>query len=597
MSARSGPRPPVAAAPGPHVLRDYALLADGERAAVLSPRGEIAWMCFPGWSDNPVFASLLGGHNRYQVAPAVPFVWGGQYEWGSLIWRNRWVLVGSGIVECCDALAYPGSPDRAVLVRRLKAIRGTAPVDVHLEIGDDFGGSHAARFRQMDDGVWEARWRDLWLRWQSPDRPEHAGHALKCRLTLSDTPIDLVLELSTRAIDDDPPDADEVLTSSVVAWREAVPDVEVLAARDVRHSIAVITGMTTHHGGMVAAATTSLPERANQGRDYDYRYVWLRDQCYAGQAFARASGTDDRLLPLLDRSVRFVTERVLADGAGLRPAYRADGGPVPEVRPIDIAGYPGASDVATGNGAGQQFQLDVLGEILQLLAAAARRDRLESDSWAAAETAADAVAARWLDPDNGIWELTPDEYTHSRLSCVAGLRALAAVMPTGSRTNEILQLADAIVARMSKEGLHPSGRWQRTPADTRVDAALLLPAIRGAVPPDDPRSRKTREAVESDLVIDGYAYRFRASDEPLGRAEGAFLLCGFWCSLAAHHAGDRSTALRFFERTRAACGPAGIFTEEYDVHQRQLRGNFPQSFVHALLIETAVTLTEQEAAR
>ncbi len=337
---------------------------------------------------------------------------------------------------------------------------------------------------------------------------------------------------------------------------------------------------------MVAAATTSLPERANEGRDFDYRYAWIRDQCYAGVAGAVAPGAET----LLDDAVRFVHERILADGPQLRPAYRTDGTNLPAQDRSALPGYPGAPEVLIGNHAGAQFQLDAFGEALELFAAAARADRMHGDAWRAAEVCADAIEGRWTEPDAGIWELTPQHYAQSRLACAAGLRQLAAVGPAGPRMTDWLGLADAIVADVASHCVHRSGRWQRTPEDSRNDAALLLAGLRGAVPADDPRTLATLQAVSAELQVDGYVFRYPVDDEPLGQAEGAFLLCGFWLALAHHQAGHHREAARLFERSRAACGPAGIFTEEYDVHQRQLRGNFPQAFVHALLLEAAATI-------
>jgi GH15 family glucan-1,4-alpha-glucosidase len=136
--------------------------------------------------------------------------------------------------------------------------------------------------------------------------------------------------------------------------------------------------------------------------------------------------------------------------------------------------------------------------------------------------------------------------------------------------------------------LHPTGRWQRSPHDDRLDAALLLPAIRGAIPADDPRTHATLRAFGQELTDDGYAYRYRPDERPLGEAEGAFLLCGFIMSLALGQQGDAVGAARWFERNRSACGPPGLLSEEFDVAQRQLRGNLPQAFVHALLLECAL---------
>jgi GH15 family glucan-1,4-alpha-glucosidase len=328
----------------------------------------------------------------------------------------------------------------------------------------------------------------------------------------------------------------------------------------------------------------SLPERARAGRSYDYRYAWIRDQCYAGEAAALA-----RAWPLLDAAVGFVGERLLDDGPQLKPAYTAAGGRVPDERRLDLPGYPGGTDVL-GNRANEQFQLDAFGEALLLFAAADRHDRLDADGWRAAHAAAAAIAQRHGERDAGIWELEPAWWTHSRLTCAAGLRAVAA-RPAGDRhAAQWLALADGLVARAASDSVDRSGRWQRARGDPRVDASLLLASLRGAVAPNDPRSLATLAAVLDELTEDGYCYRFRPDARPLGEAEGAFLLCGFLLALALNQQGRGVEAARWFERTRAACGPPGLLAEEFDVRQRQLRGNLPQAFVHALLLECSVAL-------
>ncbi|MBV8462149.1 MAG: hypothetical protein JO368_02560 [Acidimicrobiales bacterium] len=236
-----------------------------------------------------------------------------------------------------------------------------------------------------------------------------------------------------------------------------------------------------------------------------------------------------------------------------------------------------------------QFQLDVLGEALLLFAAAARRDRLDHDHWKAAEMAADAIGARWTEPDNGIWELDRRWWTHSRLICVCGLRQLAATA-SGPEAGRWTSLADAIVAETARTCIHPSGRWQRARDDERVDAALLAPAVRGGIPVDDPRTLATLEAVEAELCQEGYIYRYRHDARPLQDAEGAFSLCGFLLSLTYLQQGRIDRAIASFERNRASCGPPGLLTEEFDVGERQLRGNLPQAFVHGVLLECAARL-------
>ncbi len=230
-----------------------------------------------------------------------------------------------------------------------------------------------------------------------------------------------------------------------------------------------------------------------------------------------------------------------------------------------------------------------MGEALLLFGAASEKDRLDGRGWRAVESAAAAVEARWQEPESGIWEIEPRRWTHSHLVVAAGLRAAARAHPRRSRAGQWLALADTITAEAARCATHPSGRWQRAFDDARVDAALLVPALRGAVTAEDPRTMSTLRACLDDLTEDGYVFRFRPADEPPDRKEGAFLLCGFWLSLALLQQGNEVGAAAWFERTRSTCGPAGLFCEEFEVEQRLPQGNLPQAFVHALLLEAAAT--------
>lgn len=589
MSADDRPSP-LTGAPDPNVLRQYALLADGERGVVVGPKGDFAWMCAPRWDSGSVFSTLIGGHGMYQVVPRGRFVWGGHYEDGTLIWRSRWIT-GDAVVECREALAYPGEAGRAILLRRLEVHEGQAEVDIVLRPRGDYDRAPLRTIHHREHG-WTGRTGDLFIRWSGDvadanvDPDGHGGHQLSRRNTLhTGERQDLVLEISENEPSAPPPIADAAWAATEEAWSRARPTLTLrVAERDGRHAWAVLRGLTGSTGAMVAAATTSLPERAEAGRNYDYRYAWIRDQCYAGIGAAAAGAHD-----LLDDAVSFVSQRLLDDGPDLVPGYRTDGSPIPSEAHLDLPGYPGGGN-QIGNHVNAQFQLDAFGEALTLLATAAHADRLDDVGHQAAIAAATAIEQRWTDPGAGVWELDNRQWTHSRLACVAGLRAYSRANPRISDTNRWTALADTILADQSRVGLHPTGRWQRAPEDERVDAALLLAALRGAVPADDPRSTKTLHAVRSDLAVGEYVYRYRPDQRPLGEAEGAFLLCGFWMALACHQQGDPVGAARWFERGRSACGPPGLFTEEFDVGQRQLRGNLPQAFVHGLLLECAATL-------
>jgi alpha,alpha-trehalase len=570
--------------PPPHALTQYALLADGERGILVGPQGEFVWMCFPRWHDEAVFAALLGGAGQYAIRPCGRYVWGGYYEAGSLIWRSRWVTEDNAIIECRDALALPAQASRAVVLRRVIACEGDAHLSVLLDPRAGFGRQAMRGLARNDRGCWSGRTGKVHMRWSGGQaaRPVD-GEALALELELeAGAHHDFVLVLALDERDLDTPEPDSAWSGTEAAWREWVPGfADMFAERDVRHAYAVLSGMTSASGGMVAAATMSLPERARAGRNFDYRYVWIRDQCFTGQAVAKASP-----LRLLDGATAFVRDRLLEHGPNLKPVYTTTGERVPDETELDLPGYPGGTSIA-GNRANDQFQLDVFGEALLLFAAAHGHDRLDAEGWRAATIAAQAIEERWTEADAGIWELDPDNWTHSRLICAAGLRAISARRPGGREAAGWLPLADAIVAETSAAALHPSGRWQRSPGDDRLDAALLLPAIRGAIAAGDPRTIATLHAYVQELTQDGYAYRFRPDERPLGESEGAFLLCGFLLSLALTHQGDDVAAARWFERSRTACGAPGLLAEEFDVAQRQLRGNLPQAFVHALLLECA----------
>jgi alpha,alpha-trehalase len=566
----------------PHVLREYALLADGERGIVVGPDGDFAWLCFPAWDDDPVFAALLGGGGHYDVRPAGRYVWGGYYSPPGLIWHSRWVSDDDTIVECREALALPATPDRAVVLRRVIARKGTARIEVTLDLNWGADTRPPEELRRDEAGVWRGRACGIPFAWSGgAAAAEHDG-VLTLSLTIEEGEHhDLVLTLGDGSVGD----PERLWRATEEDWAARAPELDLATARrDATHACAVISGLTSASGGMVAAATTALPERAGAGRNYDYRYAWIRDQCYAGIAGARAGAHG-----LLDDAVRFVGARLREDGARLCPAYTARGGQLPEERDLPLPGYPGGQ-ARVGNRVTDQFQLDAFGEALLLFAAADRAGRLDADGRRAADAAVDAIEARWREPDAGIWELEDAHWTHSRLACVSGLRAMARRGGGKEERARREALAETILADTARRCAHPSGRWQRTADDTRVDAALLLGAIRGALPADDPRSVATLRAVSDELCDDGYAYRFRADERPLGEAEGAFLLCGFLMALAVDQQGDRVGAARWFERTRASCGPPGLLSEEYDVRQRQMRGNLPQAFVHALLLECAASL-------
>jgi GH15 family glucan-1,4-alpha-glucosidase len=275
-----------------------------------------------------------------------------------------------------------------------------------LRLGGDFGRIPMARPQRDDHDCWTTTVGDLRIRWSGAGGAAWQDGALVADLLVpAGSTHDLVLEVIRAAVPE-PVDPDRAWSATEQAWARDVPDVGQSAApRDARHAYAVLRGLTSPKGGMVAAATLGLPERANQGRNCDYRYVWLRDQAYAGVSCAV-----DQPYPLLDEALAFCTERLLEHGDRIAPAYRIDGSAVPAESSVQLPGYPGGRNTV-GNWVRQQFQLDVLGDVLLLIAAGIRFDRVEKHHLDAAAVAIRVIERRWNEPEAGIWELNDAWWT------------------------------------------------------------------------------------------------------------------------------------------------------------------------------------------
>src|SRR5699024_1039454 len=489
-------------------------------------------------------------------------------------------------VECEDSLSYPGDRDAAVILRRIRAVSGPARVTVSCQPSSGFD-SHLLSEAQKADGVWTGQVGDVRMRWQgAADAQLEMDGCLRFELELEQgEEHTLALELSRGPLPETPVDAAALLESTYRSWGRTVAEVDRPGTNaDILQSYAVLAGLTSQDNGMVAAATMSLPERPKAHRDYDYRYVWIRDQCYAGQAVAQLGPN-----PLLEAALTFVSDRINEHGTDLKPAYRVDGGDLPDEHRVGLLGYPGGTNIA-GNWVNDQFQLDTPGEALNLFAKAAELDRMNGRRWQAVNTCVRIIEERWQHPDAGVWELEDGHWTHSRLACVSGLRSIAR-HTTGGEAARWEALAEEILAdtsaggtdaegvwqqlpdragtdaaillplvrgalpgddprtgaplragqrdlnragpslRFGARGSDAEGVWQQLPDRAGTDAAILLPLVRGALPVDDPRTVATLRAVQRDLNRDGHIFRFRHGGRRLGDAEGSFTVCGFITAL------------------------------------------------------------------
>jgi GH15 family glucan-1,4-alpha-glucosidase len=581
-------------------IEDYALLGDTESAALVGKDGSIDWLTFPRFDSPACFAALLGdeSNGRWQITPADPVLRVERsYRPGSLVLETVF-HTASGTVSLTDCL--PPRDGRFDLARLVECRSGTVRMRLHLTIRFDYG-SIVPWVRACPGGITAVGGPDA-IRLASPvelhsknlettaEFTVTAGHRVPFTLTWypSDTP------------SPQPIDAMTAIAESEGWWRawSSACTYEGDYGDAVGSSLTVLKGLTyAPSGGLVAAATTSLPESIGGTRNWDYRYCWLRDATFSLMALLNA-GFNTEAAAWRDWLLRTVA----GSAEQLQIMYGASGERRLTELELDwLEGYEGSKPVRIGNAAHGQFQLDVYGEVLDAL----HQGRChglpdERASWSLQQQLVDWVGDHWSEPDDGLWEVRGgrQDFTHSKvMAWVAVDRAIASVEDFGydGPLDRWKRLRDDIHRDVLEHGVDERGVFVQRYGSPDLDASLLMVPLVGFLPPDDERVKNTVTAIEQGLTEGGFVYRYQtlgsAGVDGLTGAEGVFLMCSFW--LADNYAllGRHEEAVALYERLLALRNDVGLLSEEYDPAGKRMLGNFPQAFSHVALVNSAGNIT------
>jgi GH15 family glucan-1,4-alpha-glucosidase len=581
-------------------IEDYAMIGDCETAALVSRSGSIDWLCSPRFDSPACFAALLGGpdHGRWLLAPAgEPRAVRRRYREGTLVLETEFETA-EGVVAVIDCMPIRGDvPD---VFRVVEGRRGRVPMRAEFAIRFDYG-SLIPWVRRTEDGFTAVGGVNLiHVRTPVPLRGENLHTVGEFTVSPGEhVPFTLEWQRSYQ-----PSAAREDPERSVAAterwWREWSDRCAFQGPyRDaVVRSLITLKALTYRpSGGVLAAATTSLPERLGGVRNWDYRFCWLRDATFTlyalmlGGYTQEASDWRDWLLRAVAGEPSQV--QMLYGVAGERL--------VPEWELGWLPGYAGSAPVRVGNAAASQFQLDVYGEVLDALHTARRLGvPPDENAWHVERRMVAFVERAWREPDEGIWEVrgTRRHFTHSKVMAWVALdRAVKAVERFGLEgpVDRWRTVRDQIHTDVCANGYDPElGTFVQFYGGRLLDASLLMIPLVGFLSADDPRMRGTVNAIEERLTTDGFVARYATVPEVDGLppGEGAFLPCSFWLAdnLALQGRHDEAGAL--FERLLAVRNDVGLLAEQYEPRARRMLGNFPQAMSHMALINTAANLTK-----
>jgi len=581
-------------------IEDYALIGDTQTAALVGANGSIDWLCLPRFDSPACFAALLGTNENgfWEIAPA------GEVRRTTRRYRGP-TLVLETEFETADGTArvvdcMPSRTSHPRMVRVVEGVRGAVTMRTRFNPRFDYGRTRPW-VRKVDGALAAAAGPEaLELRSDVPLQGNDVQHAAEFTVAPGQrVGFVLTYHLSWEA---PPPAVDPAAAlQQTQAWWEEWSGQSTYRggwAEEVERSLITLKALTyAPTGGIVAAPTTSLPEFLGGVRNWDYRYCWLRDSALlldalmaAGYVAAAASWRD------------WLLRAVAGDPDDLQIMYGLGGERRLDEYELDwLPGYENSRPVRVGNAASGQRQLDVYGEVMDAMFRARKLGMPPAEhAWDVERQIMDWLESHWQEPDDGLWEVRGPRrnFVHSKvMAWVAVDRAIRSVEAAGfdAPLERFKQMRTKIHDEVCRKGYDAErNTFTQYYGSKQLDAALLLIPQVGFLPPSDPRVVGTVDAVQRELVRDGFVMRYIPDEhaaDGLPPGEGAFLACSFWLVNDLALIGRRREAHALFDRLLSLRNDLGLFSEEYDPVRKRLIGNFPQAFTHLALISSALALS------
>jgi GH15 family glucan-1,4-alpha-glucosidase len=586
-------------------LEDYALIGDGQTAALVALDGGVDWLCWPRFDNDACFAALLGttDHGCWKLSPAGKVLaTKRRYQHDTLVVETD-METSDGAIQLIDFM--PEGPGTSSVVRIVVGLRGTVAMRCELRLRFDYG-SLPPWCEAIEGGLVARIGPDLLvMRAAVPISVDEDCQSADFTVTEGQRRA-FVLSYGPAAQPVPAPiDAEKALEATQHASREWIrrfDDTKTKWPAEVRRSLITLRAMIYRpSGGLVAAPTTSLPEAPGGDMNWDYRYCWLRDATFTVGALLNA-GFHQEAQDWRDWLLRAIA----GTPARMRIMYRVDGSRHLSEWMVDtLPGYRYASPVRVGNAASTQHQIDVYGEVLDCLSLARKGGLAASNQEEVAQLKiVEHLENIWDTAGSGVWESRGElrQYTYSKTMAWVGVDRVLRFLQSqkcgadAAKLEHLATLRSTIHQQICREGWNPGlGTFTQYYGGHEIDASLLLMPLVGFLPADDPRMLSTVETIRRELTEGGL---LRRKKPPPGKPpEGAFLACSFWMADCLSMQGRHAEAREQFERVLALSNDVGLLSEEYDVPGKRLSGNFPQALTHLALINTALGLSGPTLSR